>query len=482
MATTAPMPAQRTFLGWMSRLLRRIGFWLLVLLGPPFVVYWLYMECIAWHGRSELAAAIAETDAVDPQWRLEALEAAQPNIPDAENSWPRIVEIASRVGEWAEDRWQVFPEKQFLSDLPPNRLLTLPQQEWLADKRRDFADACEQAVALKDWPRGRPPFRPNPDPEAIPPAHVGPPRVVTSFLRVPLEDAVQHSRATEGIAVIRAILNIGASLRDDPDSFGMASRIGMRGDAIRATGRLLAMTEPDEGALRRLEEWFRAEQGENLLLAGLRGDRAMWFHHLEEFRSGRASLFDHVGKSLRLESPLHYWIGTSYLWFHIGYLLPGEEARMLRWFKDAEANARRPFSEQQPEWDRLRLEIEAARPQPPALRGRIATQAAHQLRRGNEMVLNDQAAIICLRTAIAAERYRKVTTRWPVAPEDLVPAYLPEVPRDPAGPPLVIRPENDGLSIESATVHVGNKIAFRLYNPDQRRLPPLPPPPPDDHP
>ena len=68
---TEPRPPRR----WK----RKLSFALVLLIGVP----WLWFFVV---GRSELNRSIAETDALDPGWRLADIEAARDKIPDAENS------------------------------------------------------------------------------------------------------------------------------------------------------------------------------------------------------------------------------------------------------------------------------------------------------------------------------------------------------------------------------------------------------------
>src|SRR5262249_724953 len=58
------------------------------------VVPMAYYGYQSWALRQDWLAAEAETTALDPRWRLDEIEADRPQVPDAENSGPKIDAIA----------------------------------------------------------------------------------------------------------------------------------------------------------------------------------------------------------------------------------------------------------------------------------------------------------------------------------------------------------------------------------------------------
>src|SRR5438874_11338567 len=93
------LPIQSSKRSQFWRRLRRIAVVLAMLVGAIVLYGWWYFERTASAGKADLAAAIAETDALDPDWRWEALEAKRPTIPEAENSVRVIREAAALVGK-----------------------------------------------------------------------------------------------------------------------------------------------------------------------------------------------------------------------------------------------------------------------------------------------------------------------------------------------------------------------------------------------
>jgi hypothetical protein len=110
--------------------------------------------------------------------------------------------------------------------------------------------------------------------------------------------------------------------------------------------------------------------------------------------------------------------------------------------------------------------------------------------------VREAAVVRCGVAGIACERFRQAHRRWPDELTELVPAYLQNVPLDPfGGQPLGYTKSEDGVSVYSvgrrpprqatqgadsvfkpSWLPEGVELGFRLWNPDQRRLPPLPEP------
>jgi hypothetical protein len=95
---------------------------------------------------------------------------------------------------------------------------------------------------------------------------------------------------------------------------------------------------------------------------------------------------------------------------------------------------------------------------------------------------------------IACERFRQKHNRWPNDLAELTPSFITAIPLDPYdGTPLKYKKLDDGIVVYSGgklrsnsvrpELPEGIDIGFRLWNPDQRRLPPLPDPlPPEGEP
>src|SRR5207249_6045987 len=73
---------------------RRLLVFLLVFVGLP-AGYYFYVN---WSLKVETAQAIAETDALDPRWRFEDMEADRKVLADAENSYLQVVKVTRLLG------------------------------------------------------------------------------------------------------------------------------------------------------------------------------------------------------------------------------------------------------------------------------------------------------------------------------------------------------------------------------------------------
>src|SRR6516162_10236056 len=82
-------PAPRPW--WRRRWFRAA---LAVVLLPVFVVAGLYFY-MDYQGRKELKAAIAETDALDPNWQLDDIDASLKVIPDRANAALVVIDVKS---------------------------------------------------------------------------------------------------------------------------------------------------------------------------------------------------------------------------------------------------------------------------------------------------------------------------------------------------------------------------------------------------
>jgi hypothetical protein len=108
-----------------------------------------------------------------------------------------------------------------------------------------------------------------------------------------------------------------------------------------------------------------------------------------------------------------------------------------------------------------------------------------------EATIRDNARLSCCVVALAAERFRLKHQRWSKALDELVPAFLAELPPDPyLGAPLRYADRDDGVVIYSVgrnrqddggedlrngwNAYSTADLGLRLWSPEKRGLPPLP--------
>ena len=102
-----------------------------------------------WAEQRDFAEALAETDRLDPGWRLEDIEAARRQIPDEKNGALIVLSARRKMpAKWTPDLDEI------LSCPPPFRLNEKLAQE-LRDDLKPVAGVITEARRLVDFPEGR---------------------------------------------------------------------------------------------------------------------------------------------------------------------------------------------------------------------------------------------------------------------------------------------------------------------------------------
>jgi hypothetical protein len=449
---------------------------LIVAVGLALLGWWWRMETLARQGREELAAALAETDALDPRWRWEHIEEDRPPLPDQRNSVDVILQVAQlcQQGEPAD----------LFHDEPANRL----RDEVFLARLQEFLLTQEQATAraasLIDFPHGRATFPADGDSMTDPPPHVAACRLVAWLLQLNSERLLYEGRVYVAARHIHAILHTGASLRDEGQALSQLVRIALRSIAANKVERLLGMGEPDEVTLARLQDHFTAEAAEFSVLTGLRGERALAHRAFAKWIAGKGKIADQFAKELG--APLFY--ATL-----MNHGIPGENAAYLRAMNRVVAIGRLPVENQLPMWAALEGEgLALRRAAMTEGHGVLAALTVPAMRVFGEAGVRDRTVMVCACGLLAVERFRRAHQRWPATLTELVPAYLPAVPTDPySGDPLLYKVFDDGVAVYSVGkngvddggVRINSRhfpepdsdLGLRLWDPPHRRLPPLPP-------
>src|SRR5262249_3532715 len=160
---------------------------------------------------------------------------------------------------------------------------------------------------------------------------------------------------------VRAALRAGASLRDDPFLICALVRVALRSIAVQFLERILGMGELSDDACKELAALFEAEQKENLLLTGLRGDRASFHHRFLNLESGKVKFADLAGSSGSSSGKFDPLGGLGGLVY--SYRLPDDHAFMLARFGEMCDLARSPVEEQMQAWAAFDAEFMASRQQ-----------------------------------------------------------------------------------------------------------------------
>ncbi len=429
---------------------------------------------------ANLQQVIAETDRVDPGWRLEDWEAGLQEVPKAENAALVMIDVANRIAvNWPPEpptgkkdlseklrAWP--PEKQF------DQRLTWELHAALAK----VALAAKPAERLADLPRGRFPLHwtsENVKPmggltveyeQSLLP--------VTRFLTSNTLLKAQQGDLEGALLFCRAALNAGRSFGDHLSMNSFLVRDACQTEALQAVERVVAQGEPSDRALEQIQKLLEVEDSLPLFRNTIRLERALGYK------------FSWVPLGLNPSAPT--------------VPIPQTQARevtqtgMLRSLNRALEIAKLPPHEQERRWqvDRLQ-EKQSWRPSPFERMGFWTNNASFawvyvdvnlsQFQNVHKHYLAHQASLRCAIAAIAAERYRQAEGRWPGNLQALTPRFLKQVSSDPFVEGAVrLLPVKDGLVVYSIGIDGednrgnlsssrkrGTDLGFRLWNAKSRR-------------
>lgn len=432
-------------------------------------------------GEEESAAAVAEADATDPDWRWDALNAKRPRPPEGRNGADLVPQVKAKLPkEWGK---KLNGDWESTRELPVNARYP---DEVIAEAKRE-CEAAKDAIATAREMQNRPfglrvlTLTPNVITTLLPDTQDT--RQVIALLKwsqVLAVEAGDKARATDDL---HAMLNASRSLGDETFMISQLVRIACRAIATRSLEWTLAQGDLPADRLLALQNAWAADAEEPVLLYALRGERAALEVLMENLRTGKAdpASWAEVGEVHR--GPF----GQLAWWYYRGRNLPGDRARILASFNAMIAVARKPIDEQPPAM---------------AIFTNIAFDDEHRIHKllfpavekVAQATWRSSAEMRCAIAGVACERYRMKTGRWPESLAALVPEYLPAVPNDPFDQqPLRFKKMPDGILIYTVGVDKqddggdlrradnpnGKDEGFRLWDVKERRKPaPMKPPEP----
>jgi hypothetical protein len=477
---------------------RRLWLILTLLIAAPFAVMATWYAYRVYTANRDLEKALAETDQLDPRWRLEDVEADRAAVPDERNSGLIVINAKQLMPE----RWPVWEhpisqaskeepgdasaaarreaiERSF-SELEPQQQLCEELIVALYGELERVAPAFAEARKLADLPEGR---------------HAIVYKDDCIFTLVPHSDAVQRIRnllpfdamlrAQEGdvdgaLESCRAIINLGRSFGDEPCCTCQLMRMSLRATTVDRAQRALAQGQPTDRALRELQKLLETEEQVPLFLITTRGERGGWDRFMESCQSGRTKPSDLSGFSgLSFSGPTL----AEQLDLHSPGFIQAQRGALLRYMNRTVEIAKLPTEEQRA----AMLELEATAKDQSVL----VQLFVPMLREVNEACLRSQVQLRCASATMAAERYRLAKGRWPQAWDELITAgLLHGKPIDVYdSKPLRMRRVDDGLVIYSVgpdgidnggqvrrepLARLPADIGFRLWDVDKRRQPAAP--------
>jgi hypothetical protein len=394
---------------------------------------------------------------MDPGWRWEDLLARRPVLPDDQDAirvtaaaaaklppgWPGDPP-AGRVAPTSDEERRAAAQLYLLSltETPSNQRLTTSTVDAIRRVLAAAVVAGEISARLADLPAGRAAEGERPVLVHLPTDATARTWSVANMLRLHAVLAAEDGRADDALAYGRAILGAARAAAEPPMLFTAVVAIANRRAAAAAVDRVLAQGEPSPAALAAIQQDVQDALDVPLLLEALRGERSLHEDLVRAIDHGRVtheqtaevSYFDMTPVTgLR---PIDRWIhrlrGLAYS-KRLATGIVRYQSSLIELFKESpDAPKRFPGA-----WAAMRGGIEST---------------VRRSQRSLDQVINadrsQRALLASLVTALAAERFRYDASRWPSALDELVPAYLTNVPTDPYDlKPLRYRRLADGVVI-----------------------------------
>jgi hypothetical protein len=402
-------------------------------------------------GQRELEAAIAETDQLDPHWRLEEIEASRGPVPAPEaNRFGRIVAF---LADTTTASPPTLTKVQNTRDRFGKSAFDKDQVKLL---RRDI----ERAKSQLDLARGLVAIPDGRGDSIIPLTGETYPKTqpVVAFLnfakgayadaRLRIHDGDNFGAMADSFAVIQ----IGRALKNEPTLMSQLVRDAINVVACDLIEQLLATRQCSEQNLFEMQQLLQAELASPRVLLGVRTERAIldWiFSHIqsgdisghkleEDFRKGLASS-QGILERAKADCRRLMLMGN----------VPAYRAKRLRAANETIVAGQLPYTERFQALQRLSKE---RKDKPVGMFGWLDT--APELDRVMADYLEEElkvdAALSSAIIAIAVERYRQQHKKWPTTLDDLSPLFLKTLPTDPyTGKPLRMLRKNSALLIYS---------------------------------
>ena len=422
---------------------------------------------VRWAGDRELRRAVDETTADDPGWRLpDLLAAREAGMPPPDQN--SAVLLAGVQDQLPRTGWhpELDDAAWLRTDASPNRLPTDADSKNLQAAVADLAGPLAVVRRTADLAGGRQPI-PVPDLATFTVGTLSHPEWARSAAYVAVLDAAAAAARNDPTAAllgVRAGCGVARALDEEPVSIGQLVRIACTAVAAKSCERVLAWTDPSDD-LAGVQEAFRREAAAPVARWGLRGERANFDVLMTNLSAGQlggvqAEFGAHVGGQL------------------------GAFVIRPRWTADHAAGLRA--------FNRLLAELDQpphARPARQGLKqpgdGRTPTMTTLLLPAVDKVLTacqRHEATMRCAEVAVACERHRRQTGKFPGSLAEVPANLLAAVPADPFdGRPLRLKRTPDGLAVYSVGQdlkdddgrpgHPDGDVVFRLYDVAARRQP-----------
>lgn len=445
-----------------------LGIVLLCLLAP--VGYYFYAD---WVLATRLEQVLAETDRLDPNWRIEDIEKVRDTPRPEQNAALHTLQVSALINNRGQprnaDKWS-----EVFADLRAQHQLTPQQLGMIREALAGNAEALTEARKLKDLPYGRFPMTFSPD--FISSRLDGQQRLRGVMDLLNNDVMLQaHSGDLDGAGrSCAALLNTGRALGDEPMLISFLIRCAGDHLVIQSVERILAQGFPKEAVLKDLQERLRQERDDA---------RRHWINANRGERAGGYLIFQAIAnRQLQLGQVIGAGSALDKLFDIVPMLFTKDFPDHLEYLNETVAAARLPDHEQLAAFHGLDQKLRSSS-------SRFTRMLAPAVLRVVHAHLRNQGQLAAAETALACERYRIIHRRWPKRLEELVEVSLiAEVPADPIdGAPLRYRLLPDGAVVYSVGLNraddggvfnrefylaEGNDFGVQLWDPARRRQAP----------
>ena len=427
--------------------------WLLWFIAAPVLVLLSGASIAHAQIEAQLAKAIAAADRENANWRINDILAHRARVPDAENG----AIVVAKVVKLLPRNW---PSAAPSSPDVPNPPVPLSMQAYdglsaaavavrlpddLAVEVRltlvEKADAVKLARSLVNYPRGRHEVTLGPAIFDTLLTQTQDARAVARLLRMDAMLRAYDDDLDGALESCRAILNVGRSIGDEPFLISMLVRVAIGQEAIDTAKRILALGEPSDDAIVKLQALIDDEAAQPLLTIAINGERGSTDEVMRRLGAGTISLADVTGGNLNIPAARPGAEGN--LWYDL------ERAVMLEWMNDAVAISRKPLQDQREEWNRWDQGIvDARKPLLGKFTVTLPPLLAPALMASSTAFIRYQAMLRSTSLLLSAERHRRKTGAWPESTDKLDPACLVRSPIDPYdGKPIRVKARDGQLFV-----------------------------------
>jgi hypothetical protein len=444
--------------GTLRRTKRR---WFLWLVGMPAVMLLTTASVLAVSLKRaqdrRLDAAIAAADRDNPNWRIADLLSHRAKVPDAENGAIVVAKVVKLLPEKWPGHNNVPPPGVPQPPDPPaplakrayDHLTAAPAGVRLSDDLAmevrltlvENAEAVKLARTLVGYPRGRHEVTLGP---AVIDTLLTETQNARTIARLLQMDAMlrAHDGDLDGaLDSCRAILNTGRSIGDEPFLISMLVRVAIGQVALDTARRVLALGEPSDGAIVKLQTLIDDEAAQPLLTVALDGERGSMDEMIARLSTGKIHLADLVGDNSGLDPKrlMAFPGGWSKAWFD------HQRAVELEWMTDAAIISRKPLHDQPGEWKRWEQRVvDRKKPWYGVYTDTIPLLLSPALSAGFNAYTRYQAMLRSTSLLLSAERHRRKTGTWPESADKIDPAFLARPPIDPYDGKLLRMKARDG--------------------------------------